>query len=680
MGKTLLLLLAILLSIKSYSQDTLKSKELTSIQVIGIKTDDREPVTQTKYNCDSLSFLNQQKDPFFILDKISPSIYSQSDNGQGNGYSYLRMRGLDQTRINFNLNGIPLNEMEDQGIYFSNMPGFYNYLSNITIQRGVGNSKFGQTSVAGSVNMESKDMTKRIREANLLVNSNLPNNHYYNIFYSPGMNKNGFTYQIGGTWQKNQGFKDHSGNSGGSLFYGLGLYKKYNIFKIYGFTGFSHNQLAFLGVPKSDSIPYNTNLNSINDKDTFNQSLVSFNWVNFSNENLKVNTSLYFANVNGTYNTGGILFGVNSYQYGAMTNIVYEKKRDFINLAFNVNSYKREHFGQDYNGVYFDTITISDYKNIGYKNDISTFIKYIRTFNKISLFSDIQLRYINFKTKHDSLNYYITDNNINWIFFNPKIGSRYNITKHSSMYTSIAYTQREPTRTDMIQGNIQSNNISFGNPDNTKWFKNNNTNTNPENVLDIEFGYNYKSSTLRFNSNLYMMKIKNEFIATGVIDAFSGFMIKRSVNSTYRYGFESDGDLSINRFKLFYTFQYQISKINDSLLHNKEIPFNPNIITSIGSTYTYGKFLCGLTSQYVSSMRMDLDSAKSEGYITLNGFIDFKYDKSLTLSFRINNLLDHKYYIPAGVGYNDVNWVYHNEKVYYTGQLRNWAINLKYTF
>jgi iron complex outermembrane receptor protein len=129
MNKLVTLILT-LFSVSVFAQDTLKPHELSLIQVIGVRTDTREPITQTKVSCDSITFLNQQKDPFFVLDKVSPSIYSQSDNGQGNGYSYMRMRGLDQTRINFNLNGIPLNEMEDQGIYFSNMPGFYNYMSN----------------------------------------------------------------------------------------------------------------------------------------------------------------------------------------------------------------------------------------------------------------------------------------------------------------------------------------------------------------------------------------------------------------------------------------------------------------------------------------------------------------------------------------------------------------------
>jgi iron complex outermembrane receptor protein len=443
------------------------------------------------------------------------------------------MRGLDQTRINFNLNGIPLNEMEDQGIYFSNMPGFYNYMSNISVQRGVGSSKFGQTSVAGSVNMESRDMTKHVEEFSALVRSNLPDNHYYNFFYSPGLSKNGFAYQLGGTWQENQGFKEHSGNKGGSVFYGLGLYKKSNIFKVYGFSGIIHNQLAFLGVPM-DSINSNDqmNLNSPLDRDTFNQNLVTANWVNFSKSNIKFNTSIYFNNVNGTYNTGGILFGVNSYQYGAMSNMVYEKNNNVLNIGLNSNIYQRDHFGSDFNGYYFDTLrTFGEYKNTGYKKDVITFGKYSRVIGNFNTFVDLQLRSVWFNT-NDSKTY-------NWTFLNPKVGLKH-LGRNSSTHFSLGYTQREPTRTDIIQGIIQSDTLNKGgNPDNSIFLSKYNSNLSPEKVTDIELGHNYHNRKIDINVNIYLMTINNEFVSTGTIDPYSGFMTKKSVESTLRAGFET---------------------------------------------------------------------------------------------------------------------------------------------
>ena len=119
----------------SLSTDSLKlltlvdSSSLPSIEIVGIRSNPTDPITTTKINMDSVRSTYQGGDPFFTINQWSPNVLTQSDNGSQYGYSYMRIRGFDQTKINFTLNGIPLNEMEDQGIYFSNMPGFLNNIS-----------------------------------------------------------------------------------------------------------------------------------------------------------------------------------------------------------------------------------------------------------------------------------------------------------------------------------------------------------------------------------------------------------------------------------------------------------------------------------------------------------------------------------------------------------------------
>jgi len=120
----------------SFGQDTLrfdslKVKQINEVQVVGIRSPLFEPVTSNTFKIDSTLKTYQGQDPFFILNTNTPGVFTQSDNGFSYGYSYMRIRGIDQTRINFTLNGIPLNEMEDQGIYFSNMPGFMNNISEV---------------------------------------------------------------------------------------------------------------------------------------------------------------------------------------------------------------------------------------------------------------------------------------------------------------------------------------------------------------------------------------------------------------------------------------------------------------------------------------------------------------------------------------------------------------------
>ena len=666
--KRILAILISLITFSSFAQDTTK---LSEVQVIGIKNDIREPITITKFSCDSFQFLNEQKDPFFVLDKISPSLYSQSDNGEGNGYSYMRMRGLDQTRINFNLNGIPLNEMEDQGFYFSNMPGFYNYVSNISVERGVGTSKYGNTSVAGSVNMETKDMSKEFIEINVLAYSK--NQQYYNLFYSSGISKQGLAIQLGGSWIQNGGFRDHSGDEGGSVFYSIGLYKKHNTFKFYGFSGLAHNQLGYLGVPMDSlKLNYKANLNFTTDKDTFNQNFVCLNWVNDKIDHITFNTSGYFSNVNGDYNSFDTLYGVRSYQGGLMSNMVYKTQNYILNFGINTNIYSRTHFGTDSSGYYpTDNGSIySYYKNTGHKEDIIGYAKITGIMSDhFNTFFDVQIRYVNFNVTSIGLN----SPRYNWVFFNPKAGIKY-INGYNSAYLMVGITSREPTRTDMTQNSVQNLHSNLAaNTDNSPNFLTTGS-LQPERIFNSEIGYRYHTKSFDFSIDGYVVGIQNEYAANGYIDPISGFMVKKALNMTLRTGIESEGRYNIKGFGLFWTLQGQYDKFWSDSLSGK-IPFCPNFIASGGVSYSRYGFTLGFVGQFVGDMVMNLPQPgvsvyNSKSYGLLNSYLDYKW-KNWTISLKVHNLLNMKYYIPAGIGYN-------NSPTYYVGQTISPSISIKF--
>ena len=659
MKKIFFLILLIICPLSIIAQDTIQLKELT---ITGIKIEKDYPITQLSIKTDSISFL-REKDPFFVIDKISPSIYSQSDNGESNGYSYIRIRGLDQTRINFNLNGIPLNEMEDQGIYFSNMPGFYNYISDISIQRGIGTSKYGNTSVAGSVNMESNDMfTKQFKFTSSCFDNTFKS-YDDNIIYSSGDRKK-FAYQIGTSFANNYGFKEHSGNLGGSIFYGVGYHNNKNSLKIIGFSGLSENQLAFCGVPMSlININYKTNLNLIDDKDRFNQNFTSINWINHGK--YLYNTSLYYNNVNGKYNTSGILFGVNSYQIGVLSNMLIENRKFTSNIGFNINLYKRYHFGSDMQGYYYNESNYLDlYNNTGYKNDAAIYVKLVQKLRHIRILYDAQIRNVSFTIK-SNLN---KSPNYNWTFINPKIGIKY-ITLKNDVYLNFGYTRREPTRSDIIQNIIQVDNLQGANPDNINVI-NIFVPLKSENVINVEFGDNYNNKLFNISADLYFITIKNEFISTGVIDLYSGFMWKMPIDRTYRFGIESNGVTKFKIVNVFYNIQYQKNILKD----NKEIPFNPNMIASSGVSVRKYNFEIGFFMQYIDRMSMNYDDFSSQiyskGYFNVNGYVKYNTNRNISILFNANNILNEKYYIPAGVMNGSPN--------YYVGELFNYKLSVCY--
>ena len=668
MKKVIFIIFTLLWVIQSKSQDTITAKEnLTDVQVIGIRTDKRNTSTTTIIRTKDYINIDQKRDPFYLISQVSPSVYAQSDNGAGTGYSYLRMRGFDQTRINFNLNGIPLNEMEDQGLYFSNMPGFYNYISRISIERGVGTSKYGNTSIGGSVNMEPIDMTNKsfYFSSQLMSDASFVNGDNGNIdaIYSSGLNKSGVSFQLGGSYSNSLGFKDHSNSEGGSIFYGFGFFKKNNILKIYGFNGVSSNNLAFNGsIMDSLNINYKFNSNLKTDIDTFHQNFLTINWINQSFKNLKFNTSIYYNNVNGNYNTGNILFGVNSNQYEFLSNMVYSNGNNILNIGINSNIYNRFHFGSDSSAYYpFSINNISPYSNRGYKNDIIGYTKYTRIFGKINIFGDIQWRIVNFEAKSHE---FMTDT-YRWSFINPKIGIKL-LGDKNDYFISISNTKREPTRTDMIQNMVQVDSLYGANTDNINIIKGFKMNLSPENAYDIEIGNNYHYNGLLLNFNLYAILVKNEFVATGEIDPYSGFMKKISVESSFRTGIEGDGRYNSKTLSMFWNFQYQFSKIN-----NEEVPFSPKVTINYGVSKSICKFTIGLVEQYISSMSMGLGkNKKSNGYLVINSFINYNFTKNVFLSLKINNILNKKYYIPAGI-LND-------NPTYYVGQLNNWNLTVKY--
>lgn len=661
MKKSVLVLSFIIITFLSFAQDTVI--RLKEFSVSSFKIEKNYPITQSSIKCDSIIFLNQQKDPFFVFDKISPSIYSQSDNGNDDGYSYMRMRGMDQTRINFNLNGIPLNEMEDQGIYFSNMPGFYNYISDISIHRGVGTSKYGNTAIAGSVNMQTKDMFIKDGQISIFNMYDRFKPNFINGVYSSG-DENGFAFQLGASQIENVGFKDHSNNEGKTLFYGFGYRNSKNIIKIIGFNGVSKNQLAFYGVPMDlINYRYETNLNSINDKDKFYQNFTSINWIN--SDKYLINNSLYFNNINGRYNTGGVYFGVNSYQIGSSSNVLIEDDRFVKNIGFNVNLYKRKHFGFD-NGGYYDYPENSyRYSNTGYKNDITGYVKLTFKLNKVNLLYDFQVRNVYFSVNsklNESVKY-------NWTFINPKIGIKYTL-KSNNLYFSLGFTNREPTRTDIFQNIIQKNKLEFANADNINVIESFSETLYPEEVLDLELGNNYDSKLFDININLYFMRIYNEFISTGIIDSYSGFMWKAPIDKTIRYGIESNGKTKYKIFNVFYNLQYQ----KNSLINTeKEIPFNPDLIANCGISAKY-HIEVGSYVQYIGSMAMNYDEKEkqiySKGYYILSGYINYKMSDKMIFALNINNILNNKYYIPAGISFGTPG--------YYVGQLSNCKFSISY--
>jgi iron complex outermembrane receptor protein len=666
MKKCLILLLS-LISLVSYSQDSTKTFLLDSIQVVGIKPQKKEPVTLTTLKIDSVSNTINGNDPFFVMNRWSPSILSQSDGGLPIGYSYMRMRGLDQTRINFTLNGIPLNEMEDQGIYFSNMPDFISNISEIQVQRGIGTSKYGTTSFAGSVNLESKSLLKKETTAEVGIGSF--DTYRTSFGFTTPLIKDKLAFSSRISYLKSNGFRDNSGTEGFTYFGQVGYFGKNNIIKAWGFTGGSKNQMAWLA-PNDSLIEtnYKINLNSNREVDKFNQSLASLNWVNFKLKNVKFNSSLYFNNIKGDYTafldeTTLGLFALNSYQGGAMTNMVYEKNDFNITGGLNYSYYQRSH-------SLADNLAPRDlfYLNKGYKQDVIAIFKLNKDFNGLNLFTDLQYRWVNFN--------YDKQLDWTWNFFNPKFGAKY-IGKNWTTYLSVAATGREVTRTDLLRGydnvNVLSNSSveAFGDT-----FR---VNSLPETCYNSEIGGTYTFKGLSLSGNVYVMLFNNERIATGEIN-YIGLSLRNPVSESIRYGFEFDGSYRFKGFLVATNLSVAKSRIEfwkngetGDIYQNVEAFGSPRLIMNNHLQYKWKYILLGLNGQYVSSMFLDNtqnNRLTTPSYYIVGAQVGGIW-KSFSLTINVNNITNQKYFLPGGVS--------GGRPAYYVGALTNFFVNLKFT-
>ena len=406
MKKIILSTLSVIFYMGSYAQDTIKSIELKEVE-ISIRSCDKTPITQTTIKNGEIQKNYIGQDMSYILNR-TPSISTYSDNGLYNSYTYFRLRGVDQTRINMTLNGIPLNEPEDQGAYFSNYSDFSSNINSVQIQRGVGTSSYGSSSYIGSINFESVNLLDS-NWTSLESGYGSYNTYRGSIAYNSGVKNKIGVYgrysQIG-----SDGYKYNVFNKSKTIFTSIGYYGDNDVLKLTAFSGQSKNGMGYLATNIEDlNIDPRTNYLSKDEKDDFIQSLISLQWVSKINKKSNVTSSIFYNRLDGEY---GVLlsnamfkFKLGSNFYGIMT--TYNYTDDTLKFQFGVmsSSYNREH-------QMFESYEI--YKNKGYKSEVSSFVKiHYNLTSKFITFVDLQARRVIFAYSPVGME------NLNWSFCVP---------------------------------------------------------------------------------------------------------------------------------------------------------------------------------------------------------------------------------------------------------------------
>lgn len=648
--KKLLFFVLAFVTISSYSQDfffTFDTVKIDEVTVISSYSASRTtPFTFKNLKPEEISLRAMNSEPAVLLGS-TPSITFYSDNGTGLGYIYYRLRGIDQTRINATFNGVPLNEPEDQGIYFNNFPGLLNSVSSVQIIRGAGLSKPGVASYGGSINFEPLQFSDNLEE-NFQISGGSYNTFLGSIFINTA--KFFMTFNM----QHTDGYKYGVFNISGSAFYGAKLYENKNTSLIlYGFYGNQKNGMGWLGETLEDiEKDPRSNSNTPEETDAFkqvhNQLVWKYNnlkitgYHTYSQGGYRIYDATHLANINVKFNW----IGANVNYYIPVNNVLY------FNIGTNGHLYQREHQGDFY---------VDFYKNVGYKNTLSPYTKAEIKFNKFSLYGDVQYRYSILKVKGFDINIpEIIFENKQYQFIDWSAGINYQISGYLRVYYGIGKTSKEPKRYDYFGG------LEYFVPSAY-------TSLVPEKLLSNELGVNYNNQKLSGSVNLYYMKFKDEMSLTGNLGCNALTLSNINIDNSFRSGVELEVQYKFAsgiELSTFNTFSY--NRIAEGEYVGQPV-LTPAVISSFDVMYNKTKYYFGSNIKYNSSSYIDFNNEyELPSYTTINLYAGLSW-KSFELKGYLNNITNN---LILGSAYMNRD----GSPRYFAMAGRNALISLKYSF
>lgn len=599
--------------------------------------------------------LDYGQDPYVTLETL-PSFTTFSDNGVYGGYTYTRLRGLDQTRINVTLNGVPLNEPEDQGAYFSNFPGFFEAVQSVQVQRGVGTSKSGAANYVGSINFETHSP---LRGNAFEINTGLGSFDTRHVNIESNVSNNKVGGYITGSYLTTDGYRDHSGHSGYSVFGSAAYLMEDRFVQITGFAGMSNNDMAYLAASKED-LENNPRINylSTEEDDQFHQQHIQFMLSENMDEyhDISLTQTVYYTHLSGNYDV--LLddmwnFNLTSHWVGYLNSVSYSAPQFNIKAGLSAYWYKRNHF------LRILPSDLHEYHNAGVKNNLSAYVKATYEINNnLSVTGDTQFRTVSFEYLPDS-NFDYSVGLIRWYFVNPKISLNYEINDNLDTYLFVGKTSREPTRNDLFGGfdNVD-NDVAVTYPEILDL-----ETVSPETVYDYEAGINRTSASYSTSLNLFYMDFRNEIAPIGEL-SYIGLPLRKNVNSSYRRGIEASvGYRLTEKLSLNVNATYMDAEISSYTDDNTGITYEnveplltPTIITNQSVSYDLTRFsTLTLRNRYVGKSYLDNtqnDNLTLPSYYRLDliSEVDISYTK---LVIRINNLTDNRIYTNGYVGLDE---------------------------
>ena len=526
-------LLASSLSAQEGSRDSVRTARrdtLDAVVVRATRVGAAPPTSQTLIDRATIerTYVGQDA-PLALLG--ATGVTAASDAGAFSGYSSLRLRGIDQTRLAISVDGVPLNDPEDQVLYFSNVPDFMHSMGSVRVQRGVGGSGFGPAGFAGALSFESLPLatTPAFREAEVTAGS--WGTRRVSAAAASGV-RGSFAAYGRATAQTTDGYRINSGNDARSAFGSAAWFGDRDVVKVTGFAGRSQMQLAYYAASEADlAVDPRTNPMSPDERDDFSQSMLSLQHTRSLGRAAAITTTLYRNAAGGTYDVavGDDLwnFGLDHTWVGLLSTATWTAGAIDWSVGGHVSDYAREH------SLRIRPVLATDvYANTGHKGEQSAFAKAVGRHGALEWVADLQLRQASFRYE-PSAGVEIGSPEVTWRFANPKLGVTWQAGAGRTLHASVGRASREPTRVDLFAG---ADDLDAATAAEVLPL----TRVRPEQVTDVEVGVRQAGARGTVAVNLFSMRFRDEIAAIGAL-AITGSPLRRNVPRSTRAGMELEG-------------------------------------------------------------------------------------------------------------------------------------------
>lgn len=622
----------------------------------GIRAVDETPVTKTDIPHERIAEQYHGQDvPMLLRDAPAINAYSESGVG-GSGYSYINLRGVSPSRINFTLDGVPLADSEDFGTYFADFPDLARSLESIQVQRGVGTSTVGSPSFGGSVNMESIAFGEEGVAATLATGSF--GNRQASVGYQTGTLPGGITAYARLSALESDGFRDNSAMKQRNLFVSAQKQFELSELRLTGFSGHEAQQLSFYATDE-ETLRQNVRANPLRpeERDAFSYDLAQLQYVRHSADYRGTTTaSIYYQRGYGSYQLfdfgTDVLrdYGLDGMLFGTLVTFGHEGDRLTTNFGVHVNRFEREHTRDDL------SLGKRDYENYGVKDEENAFAKFRWDLGNWHPYLDAQVRTTSFDYHGD-----VSIDPIRWAFFNPKLGVRYDLDAKSGVYASAGMSTREPTRNDLFLG---EDDASVSHDLHA---------VKPERLYDFEAGYDLRRGGLTLATNLYAMEFRNEIAATGELSDI-GLALRRNVDRSYRRGVEVDATWTANQFRFRtvgnlsrnrigeWTQFYDVYDIEGNWTGSRPVTYanvqpllTPSVLVNQSIDWLpNGKTRVGVTGRYAASSFLDNTNNRdfrTPSYFILDATAAVDVTSWARVTLQVNNLFDNDRIYASGYSY-----------------------------